>query len=83
MDCPDVDFSSTIEDVVSLFKRLYLADNELSNSLSETQKENLIENNLKFHFNEIIEANMFRFGKISNRDDDEFYQLIKGETDYE
>ena len=79
----DVDLTDVVVEVVDLFKNLYITETQLSNSLSENQKINLIENKLKYYFDNIIEANEFRYGKISNREDDEFYQLIKEEIDYE
>lgn len=80
----DVDLSGIADEIVKLVNNLYLNDDDgLSNCLTNDQKLNLVENTLKYHFDNIIEANEFRYGKISNRDDDEFYQLIKEETDYD
>ena len=41
------------------------------------QKQAVIENNIKFFFSEIVEANMFRFAKVSNREDDSLYRILK------
>lgn len=79
----DVDLTNVAEELVNLFTNLYIEKSGLSNSLDNSQKINLIENKLKYYFDNIIEANEFRYGKISNREDDEFYQLIKEEIDYD
>ena len=72
-----VNFDYTITDLVSLLKRLYVENNEISENLTETQKISIIQNNLEYHFNEILHSNSFRFAKISNREDDMIYKLIK------
>lgn len=77
LDFADIDFDAQVGDLVPLFKRLYMEQNELSNSLNDEQKASLIENRLKYLFNEIIDANMFRIGKITNREDDTVYRLLK------
>ena len=43
--------------------------NEIANNLTENQKVAIIQNKLEYHFNEIMEANVFRFAKISNKED--------------
>lgn len=77
LDCPDIDFDGQVSDLVPLFKRLYMEKNELASSLNDEQKASLIENRLKYLFSEIIDANMFRIGKITNREDDTVYRLLK------
>lgn len=79
LDKPDIDFTISISELTSLFKRLYMSKNDMSSNLSEAQKENIIENTLKNQFQQIMEANMFRFAKISNKEDDKIYKLIKEE----
>ena len=66
-----------MKDVIELFKRLYVDENEISSSLTENQKRAIVENKLEYHFNEIMEANVFRFAKISNKEDDKIYKLVK------
>ena len=73
----NVNLDYAIKDLIDLFKRLIVEQNELSLSLSENQKTAIIQNKLEYHFNEILEANVFRFAKISNREDDIIYKLIK------
>ena len=75
----DVNTSKVAVELLNLIKSLYMKNDGLYSSLKENQKINLIENMLKYHYDNLIEGNQFRYGKISNREDDEFYQLIKGE----
>ena len=73
----NVNLDFAIKDLIDLFKRLYVDQNEISTTLAENQKAAIIENKLEYHFNEILEANVFRFAKISNKEDDKIYKLIK------
>ena len=73
----NVNMDYAIKDLVELFKRLYVEQNELSTSLAENQKLAIVQNKLEYHFNDILEANVFRFAKISNKEDDMFYKIIK------
>ena len=73
----NVDLEFAVKDVVDLFKRLYNDENDISVSLTENQKNAIIQNKLEYHFNETIEANLFRFAKISNKEDDKIYKLIR------
>ena len=72
-----VNLDFAIKDLVDLFKRLYVEKNDISASLNDTQKTAIIKNKLEYHFNDILDANVFRFAKISNKDDDMVYKLIK------
>lgn len=81
-DCLKLDYSvinldTQVSDLIDLFKRMYIEENELSKNLNESQKQAVIENNIKFFFSEIVEANMFRFAKVSNREDDSLYRVLK------
>ena len=72
-----VDMEDAIKDIVDLFKRLYVEKNEISMELTDSQKLAIVKNKVEYHFNEILEANAFRFAKVSNKEDDEVYRLIK------
>jgi len=72
-----VNFDNAISDLVELFKRLFVENNEISTNLLENQKYAIIQNKFEFIFNEIVQANLFRFAKISNKEDDTNYKLIK------
>ncbi|MBO5394448.1 MAG: helix-turn-helix transcriptional regulator [Clostridia bacterium] len=72
-----VNLDFAIGELIDLFKRLFVEKNEISSGLSENQKIALVQNKLEYYFNEILEANVFRFSKISNKEDDMVYKLIK------
>lgn len=72
-----IDLDDNIKDIIELFKRLYVSQNELSAELSETQKTAIIKNRIDLTLGNILESNAFRFAKISNREDDSVYRYIK------
>jgi len=72
-----VKLDDAIDDVISLFKRLYVDKNEISLELSENQKRAIVQNKLDYHFYDILEANAFRFAKVSNKEDDAVFKLIR------
>ena len=73
----NANLEDTTKDVINMFKRLYIDKNDISSELDEGQKLAIIKNKLEYHFEQILEANSFRFAKISNREDDSIYKLIK------
>lgn len=77
----NVNLNDSIKEIIDLFKRLYSEKNEMSVELSENQKQAIIRNKLEYHFDEILEANTFRFAKVSNKEDDSIYKLIKDGID--
>lgn len=72
-----VNLDYAVKDLIELFKRLFVEGNEISKNLTEGQKIAIIQNKLEYHFNDILDANMFRFAKISNKEDDAVYKLLK------
>lgn len=72
-----VNMDFAIKDIISLFRRLYAEKNEISIELTDNQKQAIVRNKLEYHFNEILEANVFRFAKVSNKEDDAIYKLIR------
>ncbi len=77
----NVNLDFAVKDMIELFKRLFAEKNEISSTLTEYQKLAILQNKMEYHFNEILEANVFRFAKISNKEDDVFYKLIKEGVD--
>lgn len=73
----DVSVHSKVEKLITLFKNLYLSDNKNTLKLEEFQKKKILESSLQNIIHDAIETNVFRFAKISARDDDEYYNLIK------
>ena len=72
-----VNLDLAMKDLLELFEKLYKDTNEISSNLTENQKMAILQNKLEYHFNNILEANIFRFAKISNKEDDNVYKLIK------
>lgn len=77
LDDYNVNMEENIKDIIDLFKRLYVEKNEISMELTENQKMAVIRNKLEYHFDEILEANLFRFAKVSNKEDDTIFKLIR------
>ena len=73
----NVNLDYAVKDLIDLFKRMYVEKNEISDNLSEYQKVAIIQNKLEYHFDDLIESNIFRFAKISNKEDDAIYKLIR------
>ncbi len=77
LDYSVINLEGQVHELIELFKRMYIEKNELSQNLNESQKAAVIENNIKFFFSEIVEANMFRFAKVSNREDDSLFRVLR------
>lgn len=77
----NVNLDYAVKDLIDLFKRLFVDKNDISNNLTDYQKVAILQNKLEYHFDEILEANVFRFAKLSNREDDIIYKLIKEGVD--
>lgn len=73
----NVNLDYAIKDLVALFKRMYVEKSEISDNLSENQKIAILQNKLEYHFDDILESNVFRFAKVSNKEDDMIYKLIR------
>jgi hypothetical protein len=73
----NVNFDYAIKDLIELFKRLFVEQNEISSALTENQKLAIIKNKLEYQFDEILEANVFRFAKVSNKEDDKIFDLLR------
>lgn len=76
----DINVKNETDKLINLFKNLYInTENNEDMFLEEYQKVKIIENCLENLMKELIEANVFRYAKISNSEDDDFYRLIKEE----
>lgn len=67
------------EELIKLFKHYYMKPEHEQEavSLSDFQKSITIRANLERYIKASLKTNLFRYGKVSNRDDDEWYHLIK------
>ena len=57
-------------------------NSQKESGLSEYQQKKIIEDSVKNIISNCIESNMFRFAKVSNFEDDNYYRLIK-DADYD
>ena len=73
----DINVSHETNDIIELFKSLYLSD--IDTGLNKNQKHRIIEDTLSTITTNIVNANMFRFAKVSNFEDDNYYRIIKDE----
>lgn len=75
----DVNVEVESEQLLNLFKNLYIKNDNIKDDLSEYQKKKIFENSLNNILIDLIDANMFRFAKVSNTEDDDYYRIIKDE----
>ena len=76
LDDPDINLDVETNELIKLFKTLY-GDNDFANSLSEDNKRLLIKDSISNMMADSLEANAFRYAKISSIDDDKYYRIIK------
>lgn len=81
LDDYKIDMDEACLDMIDLLKRIYLEKSDIVSQLTDEQKHAIIKNKLEYHFKNILDANMFRFAKISNKEDDSIYKLIKEGVD--
>lgn len=72
---PEVNLKKDVNELVNLIKKLYL--NSHQSGLTDFQRKRIVEDYIQDILCEAIESNMFRFAKISNMEDDNYYRLIK------
>lgn len=77
LDTSDINIKNETEQLINLFKNLYLNTENNEMFLEEYQKVKIIENCLENLMRDLLDANVFRYAKISNSEDDDFYRLIK------
>jgi hypothetical protein len=79
LDVVDINVHNETQTLVELFKNLYLNTNENALKLEEYQKRKIFEDALENIVADCVESNIFRFAKISAKEDDHYYNLIKEE----
>ena len=79
----DVSVHNEAEQLLNLFKTLYIENKDNPNQLNEYQKKRIIEDSLSNMLIDMIEANMFRFAKVSNMEDDSYFRLIREGSEYD
>lgn len=76
----DINIKNEINELIELIKNLYLSPTK--SGLTEYQQKRIIEDSIQNIIASTVDANMFRFAKVSNMEDDNYYRLIK-DADYE
>ena len=74
---PNVNMEAETEELIRTFKALYMDPGETLNEFTEYQKTVMVRSMLERYVRKSLERNMFRYGKVSANDDDEWYQAIK------
>lgn len=77
LDLPKFKAENEAEELINLFRSLYLDEDGLKNKITELQKMIIIKANLERYIKDNLERNIFRYSKISNKDDDEWYHMLK------
>ncbi len=75
----DINVETEAEQLINLFKNLYINNETLKDDLTSIQKKKIVENSLNAIVSDLIDANMFRFAKVSNMEDDDYYRILKDE----
>ena len=77
LNYPDFKIESETEEMIRNFKALYVDSETSDQGFSEYQKSVVVRSTLERFIRKSLERNMFRYGKVSERDDDEWYHAIK------
>ena len=77
---PTFHAKSETNEMIQTFKTLYMEDNESNKTFSEYHKTIFIRSILERQIKKNLERNMFRYAKISGRDDDSWYHAIKADA---
>ena len=80
LDVGEINIKNEVNQLIELIKNLYLSPQPTG--LNEAQQKKIVENSIENIVKDAVEANMFRFAKVSNMEDDQYYRLIK-DADYE
>ena len=73
---PSYKADKDVKSLISLFQKLYVSVDDKEKP-TELEKELMIKVNLERYVKESLKRNMFRYAQISNRDDDDWYKLLK------
>ena len=79
LDVPDFNVKNETAELLELIKTLYISTSPTG--LNETQKTKIVEDSIANIISNQIDANMFRFAKVTNMEDDNYYRLIKEMSD--
>lgn len=71
----EVNVKNEVNDLITLIKNLYISQSE--SGLNDYQKRRIVEDSISNIIFQVVDANIFRFAKVSNMEDDNYYRLIK------
>ena len=77
LNYPSFKAKKEADELIRLVKHLYVDNNDDYGTFTELQKRLAIQASLESFIRKSLESNMFRYGKISNRDDDDWYHALK------
>ena len=77
LNYPTFKAENETQEMIRTFKTLYVAEGEPKHQFTEYQKSIVMQSTLERYIRKSLERNMFRYGKISERDDDDWYHSIK------
>ena len=77
LNYPTFKATDETEELIKLFKALYMDPDGNKEELSDYQRSIVIRSTLERFIKKSLERNVFRYSKISERDDDEWYHAIK------
>lgn len=77
LNYPNFKAESETEEMIQNFKNLFGNSEDGKKGFSDYQKSIMVRSTLERHIRKSLERNMFRYGKVSERDDDEWYHAIK------
>ncbi len=79
LNTPEVSIDLDVEQLIKLFKTLYIESSDASINLTDYQKKKIVEESVKNTLEELLETNVFKFAKVSDMEDDRYYRIIKEE----
>ena len=77
LDYPAFRAEAETEEMIRTFKALYAPDGSTKEQFTEYQKSVFVRSTLEMYIRKSLERNVFRYGKISEQDDDDWYHAVK------
>lgn len=77
LNYPTFSADTETEEMIKTFKTLYVDEGSPRQQFSDYQKSIVVQSTLERCIRKSLQRNMFRYGKISERDDDDWYHCIK------
>lgn len=78
---PDISAGNETDELIQVFKKYYIPSSEFYAQIDDSVKKSVITGRLEQYIKKSVEQNVFRYGKISSTDDDEWYHMIKNNSD--